>query len=204
MGQLSRLFRASVQGPPRKPTNRAQRPREYLLPAEVRALQQAAKRSGRYGDRDRTLILTMYRHGLRVGELVRLCWEQVHFDEARLFVRRLKGGKDAIHPLQGDELRALRRLKRHWRGPHVFVSERGAPLSESAVHKMIARAGMVAGLPFPVHPHMLRHATGYKLVNDGWDTWRIQDYLGHRNIHHTEKYTALDGTRFQGMTWDER
>jgi site-specific recombinase XerD len=45
-----------------------------------------------------------------------------------------------------------------------------------------------AGIEFPVHPHMLRHATGYKLANDGQDTRAIQHYLGHRNIQHTARF----------------
>jgi type 1 fimbriae regulatory protein FimE len=64
---------------------------------------------------------------------------------------------------------------------------------------MIARTGKNAGLEFPVHPHMLRHACGYKLANDGQDTRAIQHYLGHRNIQHTTRYTKLDANRFNGF-----
>jgi site-specific recombinase XerD len=69
----------------------------------------------------------------------------------------------------------------------------------STVRKLTARAGQVAGLPFPVHPHMLRHATGFYLANRGADTRLIQDYLGHRNIQHTVRYTALVPSRFKGL-----
>ena len=68
--------------------------------------------------------------------------------------------------------------------------------------KIIARAGRAAGLPFPVHPHMLRHACGYKLANDGHDTRAIQHYLGHRNIMHTVRYTELAADRFRGF-WSD-
>ena len=54
---------------------------------------------------------------------------------------------------------------------------------------MIQRTGEAAKLPFPIHPHMLRHACGFKLANDGVDTRSLQAYLGHRNIQHTVRYT---------------
>ena len=60
-------------------------------------------------------------------------------------------------------------------GPYVFVTERGGPLTPATFRKLFARAKF----PFPIHPHMLRHATGYKLANDGHDTRAVQQYLGH-------------------------
>jgi integrase len=68
-------------------------------------------------------------------------------------------------------------------------------MTEDAVRKIVARAGRGAGLPFSIHPHMLRHAAGYKLANDGQDTRAIQHYLGHRNIAHTVRYTELSNRR---------
>jgi type 1 fimbriae regulatory protein FimB/type 1 fimbriae regulatory protein FimE len=59
-----------------------------------------------------------------------------------------------------------------------------------------------AGIEFPIHPHMLRHATGYKLANDGQDTRAIQHYLGHRNIQHTTRYTELAPDRFKDFWKD--
>jgi len=101
------------------------------------------------------------------------------------------------------EIRALRRLKREYpETPYVFVTERKGPLTNSAVGKLIARAGENAGFEFPVHPHMLRHATGYKLANDGHDTRAIQQYLGHKNIQHTVRYTELASTRFRDFWKD--
>ena len=60
----------------------------------------------------------------------------------------------------------------------------------------MARAGENAKIPFPVHPHMLRHACGFKLANDGQDTRAVQHYLGHKNIQHTVRYTELSSERF--------
>ncbi len=162
----------------------------------------AASRLGRHGGRDAALILIAYRHGLRVGELVALRWDQVDLRAGLLHVSRLKGGVPSTHPLRGPELRALRRLRRLYSGSaaYVFTTERGGPLTDSGVRKIVARAGAAAALPFPIHPHMLRHATGYKLANDGQDTRAIQHYLGHKNIVHTTRYTNLAPDRFK-MFW---
>jgi type 1 fimbriae regulatory protein FimB/type 1 fimbriae regulatory protein FimE len=109
----------------------------------------------------------------------------------------------SVHPLRGPELRALRQLKRDPVKPsYVFVSERRSPLTDSAVRKMIARAGRQAGFEFPVHPHMLRHPTGYKLANEGHDTRAIQHDLGHKNIQHTVRYTQLSSQRFDDFWKD--
>jgi integrase len=145
----------------------------------------------RSGGRDAALILIAYRHGLRVGELVALRWDQVDLRAGLLHVSRLKGGVPSTHPLRGPELRALRRLRRRYSGSaaYVFTTKRGGPPTDSGVRKIVARAGAPASLPFPVHPHVLRHATGYKLANDGQDTRAIQHYLGHKNIVHTTRYT---------------
>ena len=64
----------------------------------------------------------------------------------------------------------------------MFVSERGAPFTVSGLQKMVEHAGIEAKMPFKVHPHMLRHATGYALANKGTDTRTLQAYLGHRSI----------------------
>ena len=73
----------------------------------------------------------------------------------------------------------------------MFVSERGGPLTARAVRHMVLRAGRVAGLAFPIHPHMLRHVCGFYLANKSIDTRAIQHYLGHCNIQHTVRYTRL-------------
>ena len=189
--------------PPRRVPNAAVRSREYLTSNEIEALMAAAKRSGRHGQRDATVILIAYRHGLRVSELVALRWDQIDLKQGSLHVNRLKNGSESVHPLRGPELRALRRAQRDYpSSPYVFLTERKGPLTASSVRKIVARAGRNAGIPFPVHPHMLRHACGYKLANDGHDTRAIQQYLGHKNITHTVRYTELAADRFNGFWQD--
>ena len=120
-----------------------------------------------------------------------------------LHVRRLKHGVSSVHPLHGPELRALRKLQQANPGlAYVFLSERGSPLSARTIRHMLLRAGAEAPLPFPVHPHMLRHACGFYLANKGIDTRAIQQYLGHRNMQHTVRYTALTPHRFRDF-WDD-
>ena len=122
----------------------------------------------------------------------------VEFDRAAtLHVRRAKNGKPAAHPIRGDELRALRELQRQTSGGYVFETERGTPFTTDAVNRLIKRIGERAGFPFKVHVHMLRHACGYALANAGHDTRAIQDWLGHRAIQHTARYTELSQERFK-------
>jgi len=182
--------------PLRRP-NSDLRSREYLTIAEVTALADAAKRN-RQGQRDATMILIAFRHGLRAMELVGLKWDAVSFDNATLHVRRVKQGNASVHPLSGTELRALRALS-----PFLFVSERGAPLSTAGFARMLERAADGAGLSgLRVHPHMLRHACGFALANAGHDTRAIQAYLGHRNIQHSVRYTERSPERFKEFWQD--
>jgi len=189
--------------PPRRRRNADVRAREYLTDSEVDRLIKVAA-SNRYGHRDATMILVAYRHGLRVAELVALRWDAIDFGHGRLHVSRVKGSAESVHPLSGRELRALRRHKREQEppSPFIFTSERGAPFTPAGFRKMIARLGVVAGFDFPVHPHMLRHACGYKLANDGHDTRSLQAYLGHKNIQHTVRYTELAPMRFKNFWHD--
>jgi len=183
---------------PLRRKNAEYRSREYLTEQEVEQLIEAAGKVGRHGHRDSTLILLSYRHGLRVTELVSLRWEQVDLKQGLMHVNRLKHGNPSVHPLRGPELRALRRLQRDYSMmPYVFSSERKAPLTSDAIRKILGRAGREAKLPFTVHPHMLRHACGYKLAQTGQDTRAIQHYLGHKNIQHTVRYTQLSPDRFK-------
>lgn len=174
------------------------RPREHLTEREVAKLIEAAK-GNRWGQRDSTMILIAFRHGFRTSELCPLQWSDVEFESGTLHLRRAKGGTTSTHPLLGDELRALRALKREAKSPFVFVSERGAPFSSAGFAKLVERAGIEAKLPFKAHPHMLRHATGYALANKGTDTRTLQAYLGHRSIQSTVRYTELAPGRFKNL-----
>ena len=193
---------------PRRPNRIANdqlRGREYLTESEVSRLEKAALKSNRHGFRDATMIMTSFRHGLRATELCDLRWDQVDLDAGKIHVRRVKNSAPSTHILDGKEIRALRRLQREQQRGNLFVfqSERGSPFTTSGFRKMLARLGEVANLGFPVHPHMLRHATGFKLANDGVDTRAIQDYLGHKSIANTVRYSRLSPERFRTFRWKD-
>ncbi len=164
----------------------------------------ARQAGGRLAERDALLIMTAFRHGLRAAELAALRWEQVDLQAGALHVARRKNGSPSTHPLRGPELRALRSWQRqqYEAAPYVFTSLRGGPLTIRTVHSVVAAAGRAARLEFPVHPHMLRHATGFYLANAGQDTRAIQLYLGHKNIQHTVRYTELSPQRFKDFWRD--
>src|SRR5262245_36042728 len=104
-----------------------------------------ARKYGRYGHRDATMILVAYRHGLRASEVRDLQWQQIELSEGRLHVHRVKNGIASVHPIRGDEMRALRKLRREYpKEAYVFVSERGGPISPIGFHRLTQR---VARLP---------------------------------------------------------
>ena len=116
----------------------------------------------------------------------------VHYSEDRR--------RSSVHPLRGEELRALRRLQRECGpSPYVFQSERGGPMTPKSFHALFGRIGVWAKMPFPIHPHMLRHGCGYALANAGHDTRALQAWLGHKNIQHTVRYTELAPDRFKNF-----
>ena len=205
IGQLSfsaKLPRVRRPAPPQKQQHNPA-VRDYLRPEEVEAMIQAARKAGRHPVRDAAIILLMFRHGLRTAELIALRWHQVDLKAGYLDVHRVKRGHSAKHPLRGPQLRLLRELQRTYSdSPYVFVSERKAPLSPRSIRAIVARTGQLAGLSFVPHPHQLRHACGYSLAAHGHDTRAIQDYLGHKNIQHTVRYTAMAPHRFETFWTD--
>jgi type 1 fimbriae regulatory protein FimB len=149
-------------------------------------------------------LLLIFRHGLRVSEACRLKLDQVDTESRVLHVTRLKRGLSTTRPLRGDELRPIAAwLKERARmkpiGKTFFVSEQRKPLHRSTVNLLLQKYSDAASLPLRAHPHMLRHACGFALADRGMDTRLIQDYLGHRNIQHTVKYTATNPARFEKL-----
>jgi type 1 fimbriae regulatory protein FimB len=161
-----RKVKSGPAGATEAAADRHERAKDYLPPAEVTRLLDATK-TGRHGVRDHLLLLTTYRHGLRVSEAVGLRRDEVDLDRARLWVRRLKGGLSVEQSVTGDELRAIRRYlaTRADALPWLFVSERGQPLTRQAVNYLAAARAGLAG----VHPHTLHHSCGFALADTGHD-----------------------------------
>lgn len=182
--------------------------RRFLTAKEIQSMMQAV-RHGTTGERDYCLILLAFRHGMRVSELLGLNYSDLDLKEGRINIRRLKNGFSTIHPLCFDECEAIERWtqqRESWKlavkSNVLFISRRGGTLSRQQVYRIIRSAGEAAGTVTHTYPHMLRHACGYELAERGADTRLIQDYLGHRNIRHTVRYTASNAARFAGI-WDK-
>ena len=151
-------------------------------------------------------MLLAFRHGLRVSETCRLKLDRVDTEIRVLHVSRLKHGLSTTHPLRADELRAINawlKVRASMKVPvnvkTFFISQQRKPLYRSTVNLLLEKYSAAASLPLCAHPHMLRHGCGFALADQGADTRLIQDYLGHRNIQHTVKYTASNPARFERL-----
>lgn len=180
------------------------KPKNFLNPGEIKRCLEAA-RKGRHSERDFLMVLMAYRHGLRAGELCKFRLDDIDLEEGQLFVRRQKGSVSTNHPIEGDEIRAVRawlreRAKSDYRvSPLLFVQERGEMLSRHGFAYICREIGLRMKPAVHLHPHMLRHSCGYALANKGKDTRLIQDFLGHKEIKNTEIYTRTAATRFEGL-----
>lgn len=184
--------------------------RKFLTPDEVRRLLDAAAARAN-PERNAAMIALGYLHGLRISELLGLRLSDFDLASRVISIRRLKNGFSTVHPLHPSGIRLLRAwLKVRGKLPHLeadndwlFVSREGTPLSRQQGYNILGSLSADAGLSLRAHPHMLRHACGYALADNGVDTRLIQDYLGHRNIRHTVRYTASNAARF-GRVWKGR
>ncbi|WP_261119694.1 tyrosine-type DNA invertase [Serratia quinivorans] len=175
--------------------------RLYLTYREVQHIFQATA-GAKHAIRDRCMILMCFIHGFRVSELIGIQTTDIDFLSSKIYVRRLKGGLSTTHPLQLRESELLhtwmtkRRDYDKKQNDWLFISTTGGQVSRQTFYNKLNHYGQLAGIPVRAHPHMLRHACGYELAEQGLDTRLIQDYLGHRNIRHTVHYTASNAARF--------
>ena len=127
--------------------------RRYLTQREIDRLMDCARKHGRYGHRDATMMLVAYRHGLRASEVCDLQWQQIELSEGRLHVHRVKNGIPSVHPIRGDEMRALRKLRRDYpTDAYVFVSERGGPIGPIGFHRLVKAHPLTGISPVIAHP----------------------------------------------------
>src|SRR6476469_7491700 len=106
-----------------KPAPATEKPkvkRLHLTPDEAHRLIEAAGKRGRYPIRDKVMVRTVYRHGLRASEACDLQWTDLDLERGTITVRRRKMGKDSTHTMDRDELRDLRKLRRETNSPYIF------------------------------------------------------------------------------------
>src|SRR6478672_4585667 len=128
------------------PTNVNCTVRKYLTGREIEKLMDYARKHSRYGHRDSTMVLVAYRHGLRASEVCDLQWHQVELDQGRMHVRRAKNGTPSVHPIRGDEIRALRKLRRE--SPTISSSGSARPPG-CLSHCILTCCGMRAAINLP-------------------------------------------------------
>jgi site-specific recombinase XerD len=176
--------------------------RDYLTRDEVDSLLSAAENRQRHAARNYAMILIAYRHGLRASEVTGLRLSDVDLRNGTIYCRRAKGSRSSLHPMKRDEVAALVKVlarRELQANDYVFSSERSEKISRSAFWRIVSQAGARAGLPVKTYAHQLRHACGYYLANRGCDLRLIQDYLGHKQIQNTVRYTVLNPARFAGL-----
>lgn len=146
--------------------------------------------------RNRALFLVAYRHGLRVSEVGLLHVGDLDLNTLRLMIHRLKGSPSGIHPLQPDEVKALKAWLRHRPpSPILFPSNRGDPIARRTLDWLMKKYATAADLPPDKrHFHCLRHSIATHLLDAGADLRFVQDWLGHSNIQNTVAYTHLSAS----------
>lgn len=179
--------------------------RKFLTKEEVVLLLKASQ-TGKHGVRNHCLIFMAFRHGCRISELLSLTLSDIDMLSKQVYISRLKNGFSTVHPFDEQEFAIITKwlevrstYSSAAKSEYVFVTERNSNLSRKQAWLIIKKCGMRSDINIHTHPHMLRHACGYTLANEGADTRLIQDYLGHRNIRHTVRYTQGNSARFAGL-----
>ena len=176
-----------------------------LQAEEVEALLRAPDRETPHGVRDRAMLELLYATGLRVSELVRVKVDDVVMDAG--FLRTMgKGSKERIVPF-GDAARDaiveyVEKGRSHFeRGGdvHLFLSNRGRPMSRQSFWMKIVRYAREAGIRTHISPHVLRHSFATHLLENGADLRSVQMMLGHSDISTTQIYTHVSRARLQKM-----
>ena len=130
--------------------------RKYLTVDEVESLCNASDNNGRYRLRNKTMIMLMFRHALRVGEVSELKWSQIDFTHNVLHVNRSKNGINSAHPIQPDIINNLKELKKNKKSVYVFCGERDDKMTTRNIRYILKKLGEEAQLGFSVHPHMFK------------------------------------------------
>jgi site-specific recombinase XerD len=165
----------------------------FLTQSEMRALLDAIS-----SKRDYAIFLLAYRHGLRASEIGLLRREDLNLKEYRIRIQRLKNSLAGLHPLQPDELKALKAYlkERTSTAPSLFLSRNNEPISRRMLDVLIKEYGKCAGIPESKrHFHVLKHSIATHLLDAGADLRFVQDWIGHASIRNTVIYAQLTSRR---------
>ncbi len=141
--------------------------------------------------RDRALFQLAYHHGLRASEVSWLQRDDIHEQQGRIYIPRVKGSIAKTYPMQPEDVRLVRAYlrTRDDDSPYVFISMRGIPLERRSYWDLMQKYGEGAAIPKPKRRfHALRHAIAVHLLDAGADVAFVQDRLGHANIQNTIIY----------------
>ncbi|MGZ8774094.1 MAG: tyrosine-type recombinase/integrase [Acidimicrobiia bacterium] len=169
-------------------------PVEVLTEDEVRALIRACSNRAPTGIRNRALITTMYRGGLRLGEALALKPKDIDPNRGTITVLHGKGDRRRTVGVDPGAMAIIMRWveKRHGLGingrARLFCTLQGQPLKPSYVRTMLARTAEKVGIEKRVHPHGLRHTHSYELMMEGVPVPVIQQQLGHASLATTDRY----------------
>jgi integrase/recombinase XerD len=186
------------------PFKRAQqRVIDYLEYEEIDSVLKAIDRTTAKGNRDYVLLATMFNTGARVQEIADVCARDLQLIkpfQVRLFG---KGRKERYCPIWPQTAAVLRSLceqrKLDFRSDaHVFVNQRGAPLSRFGIRHILANRLDLAAEATPnlrkkrLYPHSVRHSTAVALLKSGVDLSTISHLLGHASPATTNRYAKVD------------
>ena len=169
-------------------------PPEILTEDEVRALIRACSNRAPTGIRNRALITTMYRGGLRLGETLALKPKDIDPDRGTITVLHGKGDRRRTVGIDPGAMAIVMRWveKRQGLGingrARLFCTLQGQPLKPSYVRTMLVRVAEKVGIEKRVHPHGLRHTHSYELMMEGVPVPVIQQQLGHASLATTDRY----------------
>jgi site-specific recombinase XerD len=148
--------------------------------------------------RDQAIFLLAYRHGLRASEVGMLHVADLDLKQYRLRIHRLKNSLAGLHPLQPDELKALKAYlkERQSTAPALFLSRNDKPISRRRLDELIKRYDEHANIPESKrHFHALKHSIATHLLDAGADLRFVQDWVGHASIKNTVIYAQLTSRR---------
>jgi site-specific recombinase XerD len=148
--------------------------------------------------RDYAIFLLAYRHGLRASEIGMLHTDDLDLKQYRLRIQRQKRSLAGIHPLQPDELKAVKAYlkERASNAPALFLSRNSTPISRRRLDELMKHYGQRADIPESKrHFHALKHSIATHLLDAGADLRFMQDWIGHASIKNTVIYAQRTSRR---------